>query len=112
MCMDMITNLSLSEKRKVIMARLPFPRLAKGSGGGGHSHTHSFLFWEREGVRVTMVRYPLPLPRKGEGWLPLLGMGLVVTMARYLVPFWQRGLVVVAIAICTLYLSGKGAGWW
>ena len=36
--------------------------LGKGRGGGDHIPTHSVLFWEREGVRVTMVRYPLPLP--------------------------------------------------
>ena len=47
----------------------------KGRGEGDHSHTHSSLFWAREGVRVTMVRYPSPLPKTEDGWLPLLGKG-------------------------------------
>ena len=51
------------------------PLLGKGSGGGDYIHTHAFLFWERDGVRVTMVRYPLPLPKTEDGWLRLLGKG-------------------------------------
>ena len=47
----------------------------KGRGGGDHIHTLAFLIWEREGVRVTMVRYSLPLPKTEDGWLPLLGKG-------------------------------------
>ena len=67
------------------MARYLVPLLAKGYGGGGHGHIHSVFFWqregvvviisihipsfflEREGVKVIMVRYPLPLPKKGMG---------------------------------------------
>ena len=69
----------------VTMARYLVPRLTTGSGGGGRGHillhpllgkgrdggddipTYSFLFWEREEVRVTMARYPLPLLTKGRG---------------------------------------------
>ena len=67
------------------MARYLVPLLTTGSGGGGHGHiplhslwgigrgsgddipTHSVPFWERERARVTMVRYPLPLPTEGMG---------------------------------------------
>ena len=69
----------------VTMARYLVPLLTTGSGGGGHGHillhpllgkgrdggddipTHSVFFWEREGVRVTMARYPLPLLTQGRG---------------------------------------------
>ena len=55
------------------------PLLGKGRDGGDHIPTHSVLFWEREGVRVTMVRYPLPRPTKGIGGsLFLERKGLVV----------------------------------
>ena len=43
------------------------PLLGKGRGGGDYIHTNSVLFWAREGVRVTMARYPLPLLTKGRG---------------------------------------------
>ena len=42
-------------------------------GGGDHIHTHSVLLWEREGGRVTMVRYHLPLPTQ---WMDGGGGGL------------------------------------
>ena len=95
----------------VTMARYLVPLLTTGSGGGGHGHillqplwgkgrgggdhipTHSVLFWEREGVRVTMVRYPLPLPTKGMGGSLFLE---------------REGLVVKSIQ--TSFSSGKGRG--
>ena len=60
---------------------------------GGVIYTNLSLFWEREGVRVTMVRYPLPLPTKGMGGSLFLE---------------REGLVVKSIQ--TSFSSGKGRG--
>ena len=52
----------------------PFNQKREGDGGGDHDDAHSFLFSKTEGLVVISIHT-----------FALLGKGMVVTMARYLV---------------------------